>query len=127
MKRRVVPPILATATAAPSQPDSSNLPLVSTLPTSSNDDVTSQDEVEVTSRKEKFNKSKHVAKRAKNSQQSPKIDHAVIDDFILSGDVIIKQRPTPKLLEHSFAASITSMKPSRRIVNMTTQRIVQKS
>ena len=135
MKRRVVPPILNTPAAASTTDTShTDLPIVSNFPPNSGDDTTtSQDSVPVTSRsKEEQSNNRpraRVTKRTKkltSHRPANKANHVTIDDIILSGDVIIKQRPTPKLLENTFAASISSVKPTRRIVNIAPQRLVQK-
>ena len=134
MKRRVVPPILTTPSAAPAVDTSpTDLPVVSNAPANSGDETTSQEDAAITSRSKENKSNKRnrirVPKRSKkltSHRSANKTDHVTIDDIILSGDVIIQQRPTPKLLEHSFAASISSVKPGRRIVNMSPQRIVQK-
>ena len=132
MKRRVVPPIISTPTV--SQPASSptDLPTVTTLPPQSEGDTTSQDDTTITSQSkdDKQNKRKRhrAIKRTKKITSQRVTNRAsMLDDIILSGDVIIKQRPTPQLLEHSFAASITSVKPSRKVVNIVPPRIVQKA
>jgi len=134
MKRRVVPPILTASSTDPTTETSPiGLNIAVNVPPSSGDDAISQDDANVTSRskEDKLKKRQRVrAKKQTNKMTSHrtinKTNHVTIDDIILSGDVIIKQRPTPKLLEHSFAASISSVKPSRRIVNIAPQRLLQK-
>lgn len=129
MKRRVVPPIRTTSSVSPQEAEPNQLPLVTNISVSNSGDENNQENLMITSRTVEDKSSKanrtRVKKRAKNATTrvtSKKNFNPMLDDIVLSGDVIIKQRPTPKLLENSFAASITSVKPSRRVVNLIPQR-----
>ena len=129
MKRRVVPPISTKSFVNANEPDQNNLPLVFNRPLSNNDDKFIQDNVTVTLHTVKDKSTRpnraRVTKRAKHSTSyttSKSREKSMIDDIILSGEVIVKKKPDPKLFENSFAAAITSVKPPRRVVNMIPQR-----
>ncbi|XP_076800734.1 uncharacterized protein LOC143445483 isoform X2 [Clavelina lepadiformis] len=134
MKRRVVPPIIPTTSpTAAKQPDRDpqlDIPVVSSGAARKFDDSSSKD-VASTTRKPKTNKKRQVKMTNRHAQERAMRRHELdfidpnFDDVICSGDVIVRQRPTPKLLEHSFAASITSVKPSRRIVNIAPTSLAQ--
>ena len=47
------------------------------------------------------------------------------DEYNFAGDVIVRKGPTPKLLENTFAASITAVKPSRRVANVLPAQVAQ--
>lgn len=129
MKRRVVPPIINTQSVA-KETGPSELPKVATTQVGGAGDVIMKDGAVVMSQPRVSKPGKKATTRKvlkrEDSKRSVKTPSDVIDDFVCSGDVVFKQRPTPKLLEHNFAASISSVKPSRRVVNISNPRVKQK-
>ncbi|XP_078484884.1 uncharacterized protein LOC100185776 [Ciona intestinalis] len=120
MKRRVVPPIITTKPPEGSIP--SNVPvgpahlLNSALQAGIVRDIPAK-----VAKREKRTKLRKLPKR----QASAAIEDTSLPDVICSGDVIIQDRPTPKLLESNFAASITSVKPTRRVANFVRNDVMQ--
>jgi len=138
MKRRVVPPILTTlpnTKQTSDDPSHQHLPTLATAQLGEQDEMFFKEGVAVTGpirdkKKPKDPAVVSISKRRKKTLSKPRHDDLHmpgLDNFICSGDVLVKQRPTPKLLENKFAASISAVKPSRRVVNvMPAAQIVQK-
>ena len=77
-------------------------------------------------KKRSLKKLPHQRKISTNSAIKSKLDEmneefthsSLSGEYNFAGDVVVRKGPTPKLLENSFAASITAVKPSRRVANV---------